>query len=447
MDDLICAIATPKGSAGVAIIRISGEGAVDFIAQFCKRKIILNVPFNTIYLDQLIFENEMFDEVLLSKFERGKSYTGDEVVEINCHGGNYVTTRLLTKLLNNHQIRLAEPGEFTKRAFLNGKISLNKAQGLMDLINSHNGATHKMALRSFDGDNLSILETTYSSLKAMITQISVGIDYPEYEDIEELVYKDILVEMKSIADQIESLLVNSNRGQILKDGISCAIVGQPNVGKSTLLNLLSNTEKAIVTDIPGTTRDIIESEVVLGDLKLNLKDTAGIRETDDYVEEIGIALSMKMIEESEFIIFITDSTESNKQKDVELYKNIQSKKHIVLNNKSEIGKYKHIEESIDVSLKDISNLKIIEAKIKELFDLDSFDADNSYYLNNLGHISKLNNAYQLVLEVVSLVEIDESLDIIEINLKEIIYIIGDILGLEAKNDIINEMFSRFCLGK
>ncbi len=447
MNDLICAIATPRGSAGVAIIRISGDGAVEFANKFCFTNKIIEHDFNTIFLEKIVFNGELFDEVLISKFKKNKSFTGEEVVEINCHGGSFLTNTILNNILKYDEIRIAEPGEFSKRAFVNGKISLNKAQGIIDLINSHSDTTRKMAIRAFEDKNIKLLEEQYGLLMNEITSIQASIDYPEYDDIETSSYETLLQFIKQFNLNMNKLLKDTNYGLIIKDGISTSIIGQPNVGKSTLLNKLSKQQKAIVTDVAGTTRDIIEVDVLLGDLKLNLKDTAGIRETDDLVESIGIQLSLDAIEESELVIFITDSTQSNREKDVELFNKIKHKKYIVLNNKIEIGENKHIEESIDISLNNDNSIGIIEEAITKLFGLDSFDADNATYLVNNEHKVTLEKVCDISSSLLQEIEQNAPLDLIEIDLKELTYLLGDILGIETKNDIINEMFSRFCLGK
>ncbi len=449
MNDLICAIATPRGSAGVSIIRLSGNGAAEFISKYTKTDKVLNNKFNTIFLEDIYFDNKFYDQVLISKFEKGKSFTGDEVVEINCHGGSYNTNLLLSNILKDEEIRLAENGEFTKRAFINGKISLNKAQGVMDLINSHNEQTRKMAINSFNDNNIEQLNNIYDKFMEVSTLISVGIDYPEYQDIESVEYNNLIESLSKINVQLNEILVNTNRGLIIKEGIKTSIIGQPNVGKSTLMNLLSNKNKAIVTDIKGTTRDIIESEIQLNDLKLILFDTAGIRELDeaDQIEKIGINLSIEQIDKSELIIFVVDSNTDNVEKDLEIYEMIKNKKHIILNNKVDIGNKKVFSDSVDVSLNDKTSLDKISNLISNLYQLNEFDADNDFYLNNYEHKNKLEQIINITENSINNLSDAAPIDFIEIDLKEALFILGDILGYESKDDLISEMFSKFCLGK
>ncbi len=447
MNDIICAIATPIGMAGVSIIRISGAGSIKEINKYCKGNKLLSVNYNTINLYNIEFNEIYYDQVLISKFQEGKSFTGEEIVEINCHGGMYNTNKILELLLTNNYIRLAEPGEFSKRAFLNGKLSLNKAQGIMDLISSHNEVTHQMSIKSFDGSNLTDLKYIYDEIMNLITKIDVNIDYPEYLDnpnifVDEI--KNSILESKVI---IENIIRNTQCGEIYKEGIDCAIIGRPNVGKSTLLNLLSQSNKAIISDIEGTTRDVIESVVVLGDLKLNLMDTAGIRETEDEIENIGIKRSFEIIDKSQFIIYIVDSANPFLEKDVEILETIKDKQHIILNNKVDVGKSKAFENSIDVVLKDNSSLEIIENEIKKAMNLDSFDPKKDNFVNDVNQLMKLKNIKISLSEL--LMDLDNyiTIDMIEISLKDVLYDLGDLLGIEAKHDIINEMFGRFCLGK
>ncbi len=446
-NDIICAIATPLGEGGVSIIRLSGVGVVDLVDKFTSYNTLKKEDYNTINFDKFLIKDEVFDEVLLSKFRENKSYTGEEIVEINCHGGMFVTKEILNFLIKQPEIRLAEPGEFTKRAFLNGKMSLNKAQGVMDIITAHNKSSHTLALRAFSNDNIEILEYYYKELLQNLSSLSVGIDYPEYRDIEDANYNELLKFINEFSNKTSEIIKNTERGLLLKNGIDTVIIGQPNVGKSTLLNLLSKKQKAIVTDIAGTTRDIIEAEVLLGDLKLNLKDTAGIRKTSDVVEKIGVELSIDSIKDAQLVIFITDSTKAINDKDVEIFELLKDKKHIILNNKVDLGGNKQFPNSIDVSLTSEGIIKVLEKEIIKTFNLSSFDVDNSHYLNNSKQQMLLEEILEILNTIHTSLEFGEPIDLIEIDLKEVLFLLGDILGKQAKNDIINEMFSNFCLGK
>ncbi len=447
LDEIIVAIATAQGTGGIAIIRACGDGIINLMEKFVSSSKLQNNKYKELFLTNFTIDNEVVDQVLISKFEKGSSFTGEETIEINCHGGVYVTNLILAELLKLKDVRLAQPGEFTKIAFLNKKMNLNQAQGIMDLINAHNQATHQLALDSFKNKNLVQLNNIYNDLMDIITIIEVGIDYPEYNDIEEFKYKELVIKINQIQTKITSVIKVSKDGQLLKSGINTVLVGKPNVGKSTLLNLLSKNQKALVSSIAGTTRDVVEAEILIGNLKLNLFDTAGIRDSVDEIEKMGIKKSYEFINQADLVIFIMDATTELTKEEEELYKLIQNKKYLILNNKIEIGKNKFYHEEIKISFHETESIKLIEDEIIKLFDLKMFDAMNNSGVNNIVHIQKLIEAKEILDDVIEGLDIFQPLDLIEIDIKEVMYLLGEILNKQVKSDLLDEMFSRFCLGK
>lgn len=447
MNDNICAIATAVGMGGISIIRLSGSDVIEIVENFLKNKKIKNMKANELYLDYFIVDGEILDQVLVSKFIAPHSFTGENTVEINCHGGIYLTNVILKELIEKSELRLASPGEFSKRAFLNGKLDLVSSQGIIDLIEAHNNISLEMAKKASFGSTTKLIRTLYDELMNIVTKISVKIDYPEYDDIEDVTQGEIYIAINKFIKNIDTILKDSNRGQLFKNGIVTAIVGKPNVGKSTLLNLLAKTERAIVTDIAGTTRDVIEAEVTLGNLKLNLMDTAGIRETKDVVEAIGVKKSYQVLEEAQLIIFIVDSTTELNTLEKELYKLIQQKPYIIINNKNDVGNNKFFDEELSLNFNDYKAIEKIEETIIEKLDLKTFDAANSQYVNQINQIDTLNEISNTLKQSLCTYKEFQLLDMVELDLKEVLSLLGSLIGIEAKTDFLDELFSRYCLGK
>ena len=335
MDDTIVAISTSLGVGAISIIRLSGEDSINIVNKIFKGKDLTTVPTHTIHYGYIVDNNEIIDEVLVSIMRTPKTYTKENIVEINCHGGISTTNKVLELVLSNGA-RLAEPGEFTKRAFLNGRIDLVEADGIMNLISSKTETSRKMSINELSGKVSSLITSIRDDLIQIISNIEVNIDYPEYEDIEVLSNEKILPSINKIKDTLIKTIKESENGRIINEGINVGIIGRPNVGKSSLLNSLLEEQKAIVTDIEGTTRDIVEGQIKLNGVLLNIIDTAGIRETDNIVEQIGVEKSYEIIDKSDLIIFLLNNNEPLTKEDLELYNKIKNKTHIIVLNKTDL---------------------------------------------------------------------------------------------------------------
>ncbi len=450
MANIIAAIATPHGEGGISIIRLSGDNVFEVVNKYVSID-LTNKTSHTINFCHIVdHEDNIIDESLTSVMHAPRTFTGEDTVEINCHGGIYITNKILELLLQDPEIDLAEPGEFSKRSFLNGKKSLTEAESLMDIIQAGSDQAHQMALKSLKGETRSLISNLREELMNTIAQIEVNIDYPEYEDIEEITNKHVAPNIDNLIAQMEAIIVDSRKGELIKEGIKTSIIGAPNVGKSSLLNRLSRTDKAIVTEIAGTTRDTIESEINLGEIKLNLIDTAGIRKTNDIVEQIGIDKSMQMIEEGELILHVLDASRELTNEELELIKATCSKRTILIINKTDatINKLEELyPNAIKMSVLENEGIEGLEQEIIRLFDLSTFDVFKSNYVTNTRHIAKLESAKNALLRSRENIELMMPMDIVEIDLKDAMFLLGEILGIEVKNDLLNELFSRFCLGK
>ncbi len=450
MSNNIAAIATPHGEGGISIIRISGDSAIETVNKYITIDITKKAS-NTITFAHFHNNNgEPIDEILVSVLRAPRTFTGENTIEINCHGGIFITNKILEILLQDEEIELAQPGEFSKRAFLNGKKSLTEAESLMDIIHAGNEKSHQMALKSLKGETKELIEGLRNKLMDVIAQIEVNIDYPEYEDIEEITQQHVEPQINQLIADIDTIIKDSKKGELIKEGIKTALIGAPNVGKSSLLNRLARSEKAIVTEIAGTTRDTIESAINIGDITLNLVDTAGIRSTDNLIEQIGIEKSKQMIEEAELILHILDASRELSSDEIELIELTKNKRTILIINKTDasINRLETLfPDTIKMSVLQNEGIEQLEAKIIELFDLNSFDVFKSNYVTNTRHISKLEYTKTLLIRAKENIEIMMPMDIVEIDLKEAMFSLGEIMGLEVKDDLLNELFSRFCLGK
>ena len=449
MNDTIAAISTALGVGAISIIRVSGDQSIEIVNKIFKGKDLTKVDTHTINYGHIIDNNEIIDEVLVSIMKSPRTFTKEDIVEINCHGGIATTNKVLELLLLNGA-RLAEPGEFTKRAFLNGRIDLVKADGIMNLISSKTDKARKMSINELNGTVSNLIEDMRDDLIKIISNIEVNIDYPEYDDIEVITNEKILPEIKIIQEKITKTIKESENGRLLNEGINVGIIGRPNVGKSSLLNTLLEEQKAIVTDIEGTTRDIVEGTLSLNGVILNIIDTAGIRETDNVVEKIGVEKSFEIIDKSDLIIFILNNNEPLTSEDLELYNIIKEKKHITVLNKidleSKIDLSNIKEEIIKVSLIN-NNADTIKDKIIELFNLEQLETNDLTYLSNARSISLLKQANINIINAKTCIDNNEPIDIVELELKQAWDKLGEIIGETYTEKLLDELFSRFCLGK
>ena len=449
-NDIIVGISTPYAKGAISIIRLSGDGVIPLVNKIFKGKNLEKVNSHTIHYGHIIDSNtkETIDEVLVSIFKAPKTYTKEDVVEINCHGGVYVTNLIYENLVLIGA-RPAEPGEFTKRAFLNGRIDLTKAEAVMDVIDAENKTAVKFANQGINGDIHKLVHIYREELLNIIATISVNIDYPEYDDVEQLTNEEILPNIKSLVKKMKRLLKESIGAKYLKDGINTAIIGKPNVGKSTLLNALLKEEKAIVTNIPGTTRDVIEGKVNLGSITLNLIDTAGIRNTDDVVEKIGVERSFERLESADFILFMLDNTTALTADEKKLLNKIKEKPHLVIVNKNDIfSEYKHeIEGALYISAHNFLDIKKLEEDIVKKVLKEVNINEGSTYLTNARQISKLQLAINSLDESLNAINNNAFIDFVDIYLKEAYNYLGEIVGDTATDSLLDELFSKFCLGK
>ena len=450
MNDTIAAISTALGVSAISIIRVSGQDSIEIVNKLFKGKDLTTVPSHTIHYGYIIDNNEIIDEVLVTVMKAPKTFTTEDIVEINSHGGISTTNKVLELLLTNGA-RLAEPGEFTKRAFLNGRIDLIKADGIMNLISAKTDKARKLSINQLNGEVTNTIKSLREKLISIISNIEVNIDYPEYEDIEEVTSKKIKPSIIDVKNEVKELIKKSNEGKIINEGINVGIIGRPNVGKSSLLNALLEEEKAIVTDIEGTTRDIVEGTINLNGILLNLIDTAGIRETENIVEKIGVEKSKEIIEKSDLNILLLNNNEPLTKEDLNLLKIIKNKPHIILINKidleSKIDITKLPDEYIKISIKNNSGIKELKQRITELFHLEELETDDLTYLSDARSIALLKKSLSYIEESLTSIEKEEPIDIVEINIKSSWESLGEIIGETYKEELIDELFQRFCLGK
>lgn len=446
-DDEICAIATPYGVGAISVIRCSGEKSIELVNRVFKGKDLTKVDANTINYGYILDGNDIIDEVMVSVFHAPRSFSAENSCEINCHGGIYNTNRVLEVLISNG-FRLAEPGEFSKRAFLNGRIDLTEAEAIMDIISSDNKIALKSSISSLRSSTRNLVESLRDEIMQIIAQIEVNIDYPEYYDVEELNSKLILPPLEKIIERCEDVLKHSYISKMAIHGIKTAIIGRPNVGKSSLLNMLLDEEKAIVTDVAGTTRDLVEGRLSLGNVSLDLIDTAGIREHGvDIVEKIGIEKSRHMIEEAELILLVIDSSVELTEIDKELLKITDNKKRIIICNKSDLNNSVKLEDAIYISAKNKKGIKELEDKIIEVTKINEFNVDNINYMSNARHIGLLRKALDSLYNAKKSAIDNMTSDIIEVDIKDSWAYLGEIIGKNDGNELLNTLFSKFCLGK
>ena len=451
MNDTIAAISTALGVGAISIIRVSGDEALEIVNKITKSKKIVSASTHTIHYDFIVDNEKIIDEVLISVMLTPKTFTKENIVEINCHGGITTTQKVLELLLTNG-CRLAEPGEFTKRAFLNGRIDLIEAEGIMNLINSKNEAARDLAINQVSKKTSQMIQNLRQEIIEILANIEVNIDYPEYEDIEEMTNSKINNEIGKIEEEIKKIINRSENGKLIQEGIKVALVGRPNVGKSSLLNCLLETEKAIVTDIEGTTRDCVEGTITIDGIILNIIDTAGIRQTDDIVESIGVNKSINLIEESDLVLLLLNNNEKLTNDDIDLLNKIKNKNYIVVINKNDLESKIEIEKLdnekvIFISALNNDGIDELKNKIKQLFNFEQIETSDMTYLTNARAISLLKQCLISIEDVKKGIEFNNPIDMVEIDLKNIWKLLGSIIGETYEDELIDQLFSQFCLGK
>ena len=448
MNDTIVAISTTTGVGAISIIRLSGPESLEIVGKVFTKD-LTNEESHTIHYGYIKDKEEIVDEVLVSVMKAPKTFTREDVIEINCHGGVAPTNKVLEVLLKNGA-RLAEPGEFTKRAFLNGRIDLLEAEATMDLISSATDKARKISINTLTGETSNLIKELRSDLVGIISNIEVNIDYPEYEDIEVLTNEKLIPSIKEFEEKLEHIIKKSEDNKLIKEGIKVGIIGKPNVGKSSLLNSLLEEEKAIVTDIPGTTRDIVEGRLVLDGIILNIIDTAGIRKTEDIVEKIGVERSLNTIDSSDLVIFILNNNEILSEEEKELLSKLNNKKKIIVVNKidleSKLDK-NFLDNYIEISVKEGVGINKVKEEIKRLFNLGEIENSDMTYLSNARSISLLHKTMNSIKESITEIELNSPIDIVEFSLKDAWNSLGEIIGETYTDELIDELFSRFCLGK
>ena len=449
MKDTICAIATLVGESSINVIRISGDDSISIVNKIFDKDLTKKNSY-TITYGYIIDQSEKIDEVLVSVFKGPKSFTREDVVEINTHGGKISVNKIMELLMVNG-CRLAEPGEFLKRAFLNGRIDLVQAESVSDMITSRTDAARAMSMKGISHELSKKINDLRSNILELIANIEVNIDYPEYEDAVVVTCDLVREKISYVEGKIHDLIDTSKNGLLIKNGINIAIVGKPNVGKSSILNQLIGEEKAIVTNIKGTTRDIVEGSSIINGIEVNFYDTAGIRERDDVVESIGIEKSIKKIEESDLILFVIDSSVAFDEEDKEVLEKLGDKEVLVVYNKSDIGSNKNelLEkyDSIEINTKENDKIKLLKDKIVEIFNLSEIEKSDYTYISNARQIALLKKCLDIIKDIRVELEMDVPVDLMQINIQLLWETLGEITGQVYKDDLLDEKFSKICLGK
>lgn len=450
MNSTICAISTSIGVGAISIIRVSGPESIKIVKKIFKGKDLELVASHTINYGYIVHHNEYIDEVLVSVMRAPKTFTCEDIIEINTHGGPATTNKILEILLIEG-CTLAEPGEFTKRAFLNGRIDLLEAESISDLISSQTEKSRKLALNGVTKLLSKKIQELRKEIINIQANIEVNIDYPEYEEGEDYTKEALRPLIENVLRKIKELIENSNSGKLIKDGINVALLGKPNVGKSSILNSLLNEEKAIVTNIPGTTRDIVEGKINLNGIILNIIDTAGIRNTNDLVEKIGVEKSLKMIEKADLIIYVLNNNEELSSEESARIQELKNKKTIILINKNDL------ESKIDVNkLKDFNiiygntieaeGLESLKKEIIRMFNINEIENTDLTFLSSARQISLIKKVEQIYINILQNIDL-LPIDMFTIDLKESYELLGEIIGETYKEDLLDELFSKFCLGK
>lgn len=449
--ETIAAISTPPGVGGIGIIRISGDNALNVAKRIFKAKNKSEIKPFTIRFGYVVDENQnALDQVLVSYFKSPKSYTGEDVIEINCHGGN-VSTREILELVLKNGARLAEPGEFTKRAFLNGKLDLTQAEAVIELINSKSDKESKASYKQLEGLLGAKIKEIKQGIIDLLVDIEANIDYPEY-DIEEVRRERIYNVLSTNVSKLETLEKSFESGKILRDGVSTVIIGKPNVGKSSLLNRLVKEDRAIVTEIAGTTRDTIEEYITIRGIPLKLVDTAGIHETDDIVESIGVNKSKKAIDESELVLLMLDATRELSKEDEELLEATKNKNRIILINKIDADKkinkdmFKS-DKVIEMSTKTLAGIEELEETIEEMFNISELNMENEIVITNVRHKNLIHKAAEEIKNAIISIKNGLPIDMLSIDLQEALQNLGEITGESISEEVVKGIFAKFCVGK
>ena len=443
-------ISTALGVGAISIIRVSGDEAIDIVNKIFDKD-LTKKESHTINYGHIVYKGEIIDEVMVSIMKSPKTFTKEDTIEINSHGGVAVTNKVLEILLLEGA-RLAEPGEFTKRAFLNGRIDLVEAESIMDLIESKTETSRKLAISGMEGKVSKLVKNIIDNLVKVNANIEVNIDYPEYEDIE-IVTKEKIEEMsKYINKELTKLLNESENGKLIKDGINTLILGRPNVGKSSILNKLIEEDKAIVTSVAGTTRDIVEGQIRVNGILLNIIDTAGVRETEDIVEKIGVEKSLSLVNDADLIILVFNNNEKLTDEDKKLLEYTKEKKRIIVINKIDLENNLDIsnlknERIVKVSALKDSGIENLKNEINDMFNLEEINLGDFTYLSNSRQISLVKKAVEISKNLEDALNNDVPIDLLEIDIKEICEILGEIIGESYDDKLIDTLFSNFCLGK
>lgn len=451
INDTIVAISTKLGVGAISIIRVSGNNAISLVNKVFRGKNLAKVDSHTINYGFINNGKEDIDEVLVTVMKAPKTFTREDIVEINCHGG-IATTLSILDLLIEHGARQAEKGEFTKRAFLNGRIDLTEAESVMDLIESKTDNSRKLALSSLEGNLKKYINSFRDKLKHVLANIEVNIDYPEYYDIEEVTRKELKEVITSLEKDLKNLVTKSEERQIIKNGIKTIIIGRPNVGKSSILNRFLKEDKAIVTDIEGTTRDIVEGSIIFDGIELSLIDTAGIRDTDNLAEKIGVEKSLSLIDKANLIIVVLNSSEELTDNDKFILDKVKDKNPIIVLNKNDLPSkidkskldFKHI---VSTNTNTLDGIEPLKEEIKSMFKLSEIKEDDYTYLANERQLSLAKQALKSLGDAKVSLDNDEHVDIIEIDLKEVFDILGSITGESYSDELLDELFANFCVGK
>lgn len=456
--DTIASISTPMGEGAIAIVRLSGSDAVSIADKLYKGKYQLNdVASHTINYGHIIdpASKEVVEEVMVAVMRAPRTYTREDIVEINCHGGIMTVNRVLELALTNGA-KLAEPGEFTKRAFLNGRIDLSQAEATMDFIRSKTDRASRVAMQQIEGRLSVLIKGLRQSILEILAQVEVNIDYPEYDDVEEATNTFLMEEARKIERSITNLLQTANQGKILREGLSTVIVGKPNVGKSSMLNNLIQDNKAIVTEIAGTTRDVLEEYVNVRGVPLRLVDTAGIRETEDIVEKIGVERSREALKKADLILYVLNNNEILTEEDYKLAEIIKNEDVIVIINKTDLENKLDLEEVktmvgnapiVKTSMLSQQGIEELEEQIRTLFFAGEVSNQDMTYVSNARHISLLKSAKTSIGDAISAAELGVPIDMIQIDLIKTWELLGEVIGESVDDGLIDQLFSQFCLGK
>ncbi len=448
MNDTIAAISTSLGIGAISIIRVSGPDTVNIVNKIFSKD-LTNIKSHTVNYGYIKDNDKIIDEVILTVMLSPKSFTTEDTIEINSHGGIATTNKILELLLLNG-CRLAKPGEFTERAFLNGRIDLEEAEGVMNLIEAKTDISRDLAINQLTGKVSNLIKELRDDLVQVLANINVNIDYPEYDDVEDITLPLLKEKISLIKKKITKILEESNNGKIIKEGITTSIIGKPNVGKSSLLNNLLEEDKAIVTDIEGTTRDIVEGTINIDGILLNIIDTAGIRETDNIVEKIGVDKSLELIDKSDLVLFLLNNNEKISNEELELLEKIKNKNHIILINKNDLERNiddKNLENPIYISTKTNEGIDELKHRIKEIFNLEKLEKSDLTYLTSARSIAILKEVANKINEIEQSINNNATIDMLELDIKYIWEKLGEIIGETYDEEFLDELFSRFCLGK